>query len=382
MKLERELAIRINPEKSRRFTAEQFAANLARLTDAALSMQGQDRTFVSVVGTNGKGSTSYYLAQLFENQTGLYTSPHLHSVYERIRINLENASEAECDAALLRLEKQHDLSNYSYFELLTILAGFLFHEKNLPVQIFEAGLGGRLDATSIFRAQYVVLTSIGLDHTELLGNSQEEILAEKLGICTKNARFVLCANQPHLSRKTVEEMSPVPVLFFDEPYLQNSYLEFNRRFAKFCARKIAEDSNLALSPASSPLRDPPGRLERRNLNERAIFFDNAHNPDAIRTALSSLRGFDDFPGTDSTRIFYAVLPDRDPDACLAAIQSAGFHKITALTGEAFRPLPEALPAGAADKLLPLLAPWNIFVGSHRLYDSFLDLTRASTKDEH
>ncbi len=376
MILLRELERRINPEKSRRFTARQFRENLERLTQIAEAGGMRDcAVAVSVVGTNGKGSTSYYLAQMLASagSAGLYTSPHLHSVFERIRIDLKPAAEDECNAALEDLSKKEDLSGFSYFELLTILSGFLFSQRKLPVRVYEAGLGGRLDATRIFSAPYVILTAIDLDHTELLGNTPQEILSEKLGICGPLTKRVFCGHQARLRREEIVNASAFPVTFFDEdPARFESYLDYNRAFALFCAEQILSETHPGLQPANAG-EDPPGRLEPRDAHGRRFFFDNAHNPAAFATALSSLAGLPGFPGNDRVQVFYAVLPDRSRPDCESSIDRAGLSRI-GMNAEGFQAIDGGIPAADTAAILKNSRDWNIFLGSHRLYDSFLDLT--------
>jgi len=148
---------------------------------------------VIIGGTNGKGSTAVFLDSICRNaliQTGLYTSPHLHTPLERIRISgkkitLENA--VRISRIILQAEKEIELT---YFEFLTVLAFFYFAEAKVDLAIFEVGMGGRLDATSVVNPVVSVITNISHDHQFYLGNTLKKIALEKAGIIKKNSCVV------------------------------------------------------------------------------------------------------------------------------------------------------------------------------------------------
>lgn len=155
--------------------------------DAALSRMELARpaaTVVQVVGTNGKGSTSGFLdalARAHGRGVGLYQSPHLVSVRERIRINGRLASEARwLEAANAVMAACSDIG-LTYFELLTVMALWLFREAGLELVILEAGLGGTHDATCAVPADLAVLTPVGLDHEAVLGPTLDDIARDKAG---------------------------------------------------------------------------------------------------------------------------------------------------------------------------------------------------------
>ncbi|MDH5656533.1 MAG: Mur ligase family protein, partial [Spirochaetia bacterium] len=177
---------RINPEKSRNFNREDLLKKISRLMetgnqDPFKTPEGTLR--FGIIGSNGKGSTSQILSFYLNNSLpGLYTSPHLKSVTERIQIQNQNLDHEEFNA--LYFEMLHILKedHYSYFEILTILSMYIFNLKKCKYQIYEAGIGGRFDATRMARPQAVILTGISLEHTQILGNSLSEILDEKLAL--------------------------------------------------------------------------------------------------------------------------------------------------------------------------------------------------------
>ncbi|TZF84694.1 bifunctional folylpolyglutamate synthase/dihydrofolate synthase [Pedobacter sp. BS3] len=140
---------------------------------------------VHVAGTNGKGSTSHLLSAILQTagyKTGLYTSPHLRDFRERIRINGEMISEAEVVDFVERIQPDIEITEPSFFEVTVAMAFDHFSRHQVDVAVIEVGLGGRLDSTNIIMPELSVITNIGLDHVNILGNTLPEIAAEKAGI--------------------------------------------------------------------------------------------------------------------------------------------------------------------------------------------------------
>jgi dihydrofolate synthase/folylpolyglutamate synthase len=142
---------------------------------------------IHVVGTNGKGSTSYYLSGILQAhgiKTGLYTSPHLVSMRERIRVNDLPIDEESLDRLIMQVKAAAENVQVepTFFEVLTIVAFLYYAEQNIDVAVLEAGMGGRLDSTAVADGNLIVLTSIGLEHTEVLGSTESAILKEKMGV--------------------------------------------------------------------------------------------------------------------------------------------------------------------------------------------------------
>jgi dihydrofolate synthase/folylpolyglutamate synthase len=160
---------------------------------------------VHIAGTKGKGSVAVMIAQVLTGsgyKTGLYTSPHLHILRERISIDGNLISEAEFAAAMAEvkpfIESMKDDSTFrqlTYFEVLTVLTFTYFRKKHVGFQVLEVGLGGRLDATNVARPIVCIITPVSLDHTQILGNSLEEIAREKAGVI-KPGCWVVLSPQP------------------------------------------------------------------------------------------------------------------------------------------------------------------------------------------
>ncbi len=191
---------------SRKFSLEHIRALLAALGEPQKSFAS-----VLIAGTNGKGSTAATLAAIGQAaglKTGLYTSPHLVRVNERVRISgsrgLEEIPDEDfgrvlgmVDEAARRLVEDGLLPHYpSYFELVTAIGFTWFSEQGVELAVLEVGLGGRLDATNSVEPLVSVITDIGIDHTEFLGHTLREIAGEKAGILRQDGVLVTLSQHP------------------------------------------------------------------------------------------------------------------------------------------------------------------------------------------
>jgi dihydrofolate synthase/folylpolyglutamate synthase len=153
---------------------------------------------IHVAGTNGKGSVSHMIASILQEagyKTGLYTSPHLKDFRERIKVNGEMISEAEVIAFVTYHKVIIGSLKPSFFEMTVAMAFNYFAECNVDVAVIEVGLGGRLDSTNIIKPVLSVITNIGHDHMDLLGDTLEKIAVEKAGIIKENVPVVISETQ-------------------------------------------------------------------------------------------------------------------------------------------------------------------------------------------
>ena len=165
---------------------------LSRLNDP----QNSYKTIL-IAGTNGKGSTAAMAASILQAagyKTGLYTSPHLIDVRERIAINGKQISKLDFSRTIADIRKEI-IEPLTYFEVLTAAAFLYFQNKKVDIAILEAGLGGRLDATNVTRPLVSVITNIGYDHTAYLGDTLTAIAREKAGIIKQNGICLTAARQ-------------------------------------------------------------------------------------------------------------------------------------------------------------------------------------------
>lgn len=171
---------------------------LARVQDVArrLGLPRIAEKVVTVTGTNGKGSTCAFLASLVAQQNlqvGVYSSPHLLHYNERVRISGEDVSDQQLCAAFTAVEAARGDISLTYFEMGTLAAFWLFAQAELDVVILEVGLGGRLDAVNIIDADVSVITNIGIDHHDWLGDTRESVAYEKSGIF-RSGRTAVCGD--------------------------------------------------------------------------------------------------------------------------------------------------------------------------------------------
>lgn len=171
---------------------------------------------VHVAGTNGKGSTSHMLASIFQEagyKTGLYTSPHLRDFRERIRINGEMIPQDKVVELIEKHQNEFEKMGLSFFEMTVGMAFDYFSNEQVDIAIVEVGMGGRLDSTNLITPEISVITNIGLDHVQFLGDTLEKIAGEKAGIIKNNIPVVIGETQSETHQvfedKAAECHSPI-----------------------------------------------------------------------------------------------------------------------------------------------------------------------------
>jgi len=197
-----------------------FKANLDNTIALCDLLDNPQNKFKSlhIGGTNGKGSTSHMLAAILQTagyKIGLYTSPHLKDFRERIRINGQMITEQEVVDFVAEHAKDFETINPSFFEMTVALAFNLFANEQVDIAVIEVGLGGRLDSTNIITPLLSVITNIGWDHMNILGDTLQLIAAEKAGIIKPNIPVVIGEKQPEVAD-----------IFTQKAKLENSALTF------------------------------------------------------------------------------------------------------------------------------------------------------------
>mgnify|MGYP000669094236 CR=1 FL=1 len=177
-----------------------YKADIGNIVAASKYLRNPHTQFKSIhiAGTNGKGSTAHMLTSVLQEagyKVGLYTSPHLKDFRERIKINGEKISEN----SVIKFVDQHKIAFenicISFFEFTVAMAFDYFAKEKVDIAIIETGLGGRLDSTNIIKPELSIITNIGIDHTNLLGNTIEKIAAEKAGIIKENTPIIIGRKQ-------------------------------------------------------------------------------------------------------------------------------------------------------------------------------------------
>lgn len=262
---------------------------------------------IHIAGTSGKGSTAYYATSLLNRAgytTGTLVSPHIASVAERSLINGQPLPEQEYLHYFQEFTSFYATHNLdvSYFEFLTIFSFWLFKKIDVNYIIIEVGIGGRLDTTNVIsRSPTVrVITDIGLDHTELLGNTLTEITQEKAGIIHQNDRVVMNRQTPDVEVAVQQQTDAQHAQLLIASPIIDDFLkilpDFQQRNWTLAYRavekRLALDKKLPLPKEvleKSVHITISGRLEKRNVNGVNIIFDVAHNPQKIRALIDSLR---------------------------------------------------------------------------------------------
>jgi dihydrofolate synthase/folylpolyglutamate synthase len=177
-----------------------YKADIGNIVAASKYLGNPHTQFKSVhiAGTNGKGSTAHMLTSVLQEagyKVGLYTSPHLKDFRERIKINGEKISENSVIKFVDQYKITFENISMSFFEFTVAMAFDYFAKEKVDIAIIETGLGGRLDSTNIIKPELSIITNIGFDHTNLLGNTLKEIATEKAGIIKKNTPIIIGRKQ-------------------------------------------------------------------------------------------------------------------------------------------------------------------------------------------
>ncbi len=194
--------------------------NILRIKKALkyLNLDFQNTFKVHVVGTNGKGSTAIFLAKLFERKykkVGLFTSPHYIDFSERIQVNSKQISAKKLYTILTTLLYDGFFQAYSFFELTFLAALIYFKAQNCDCLVIEAGIGAKNDVTNCFRYKASFLTNIGLDHTEMLGSSLEDIFKDKIATLKDHQLFFTNDSTFFEEIKQIGEVNRSPVFLTD-----------------------------------------------------------------------------------------------------------------------------------------------------------------------
>lgn len=291
---------------------------------------------VHVAGTVGKGTVCYLLQGALRSagyKTGLYTSPHIRDIRERIRVNnrliTRHEFAAAYEAVINKGRARPDV--HTYFEALTAMAFQYFAEQNIDIAVIETGLGGRLDSTNVCAPFLSVITRIGHDHTAVLGRTLPSIAGEKAGIIKPGAPLVTLKqhysvnrvfegtckkNKSQLHYSGAKDITDEAVASYPESFRNVSFYRENLSIAKKAVETLR---GLGFNAAGKHLEaaahgmDLPARLERRTIETthgpRQLFVDAAHNPPAARALAGELKKM-----PMKGRVIFVCAMMRDKDA--------------------------------------------------------------------
>lgn len=353
-------------------------------TEALLRSVGSPHLSFRVVhvgGTNGKGSVAASVASVLTaagHRTGLYTSPHLCTFRERMRVDGRPLSEEAILAAANRLWPLIEESGATFFEATTAIAFLAFAEAGVEWAVVEVGLGGRLDATNVVRPEVVVLTNVALDHTDMLGGTRRRIAAEKAGIVKPGAPVVTgetdAAVLDVFREHAAAAGAPLHLLAPDELGAVACSLEGTRfRLATRAWGELElttplvgphQATNAALAvralecldddarPTAGELRAGlervrwPGRLQVERVGGAVWLFDGAHNPAAADALAAALRRL----APPRPRVFVAgILADKAWPGMLATFARLADHLVLTVPPSA-PPHRRWDPAAAAERV--------------------------------
>lgn len=288
---------------------------------------------IHIAGTNGKGSVSSMLASILSQagyKTGLYTSPHLIDFTERIRINGHCIPQSDVIEFISKTQIHIERIQPSFFELTVAMAFDYFNQEKVDIAIIEVGLGGRLDSTNVIQPELSVITSIGWDHMDLLGNTLESIAFEKAGIIKENrpvvcSRFIQSEALEVIKKKSELEQStfylsePSPKKFELALSLKGSYQKQNLDTVCTSVRVLQnmnynikeEDITTGLQNVTQ-LSGLRGRWERLN-DDPIVICDTGHNAEAIPYLIDQLE--EEYPDVPK-HIIWGMVSDKDRNKIL------------------------------------------------------------------
>jgi len=281
---------------------------------------------IHVAGTNGKGSTSHLLASVFQEagyKVGLYTSPHLKDFRERIKINNEEISEEFVCEFVANNKSFFEANDLSFFEMTVGLAFEYFVKEKTDINIIEVGMGGRLDSTNIITPLVSVITNIGFDHTQFLGNTLESIAFEKAGIIKNNVPVVIGEYTQETkevfltkSKETNSDLNFASDLI-SETYksaLLGDYQVHNKKTAQQTIKVIQTQNKFKISEENikngflNVVKNTGllGRWQQLNDSPKVI-CDTAHNSHGLKIVLNQIQN----EKFDELHIVLGVVNDKD-----------------------------------------------------------------------
>ncbi|WP_111895192.1 bifunctional tetrahydrofolate synthase/dihydrofolate synthase [Acinetobacter sp. MB5] len=297
---------------------------------------------ITVAGTNGKGSTTTTIAAILQQagyKVALYQSPHIYRFNERVKISGLEASDQELIDAFVQVDqarRECGLS-LSFFEATTLAAFLIFQQKQCDVWVLEIGLGGRLDVVNVIEPDVAVITNIGLDHVDWLGDTIEKIAFEKAGIIRPNIPVIFAGQQQlpqAIQDKAQECNAQLHVLNRDYFYQEQS--EDTWLFATPASTLVLPKGHLALDNISTAVATVlvsgltisdqairqgiqaakiAGRFEVRQIQNKTVIFDAGHNPHGVEFLLKQLQNFMQYNKQYSEVVaVFSMLADKDIDS--------------------------------------------------------------------
>jgi dihydrofolate synthase/folylpolyglutamate synthase len=302
-----------------------------------------------IAGSNGKGSTSAFISSILQEcgyKTGLYTSPHFVKFNERILVNNQQIPDANIAEFFEKHEDYIDEHQLTFFEVTTAMAFQYFKDQNVDYAVIETGLGGRLDATNVFNSIASVITSISLEHTQILGETIKEIAGEKAAIIKKNSNVFI--GKLHYEAETViaKKCNETNSRFFRiEDYFNNEsnvlelqngkimlndniiplrgdYQKYNAAIASLVIYETLniDDFSMIKAGISGVISNTGFQGRYEYYNQRPdIIFDSAHNPEGVNNFIKEFRK--DCEKYSKRMLIFGVLKDKNTKEMLNALNN-------------------------------------------------------------
>jgi dihydrofolate synthase/folylpolyglutamate synthase len=322
--------------------------NITRFLEYLGNPQKQLKTF-HIAGSNGKGSTASFIASIlmeFGYKVGLYTSPHFVRFNERIQINSSQIPDDYLAKFINDYSDYIEENKLTFFEVTTAVAFKYFYENNVDYAVIETGLGGRLDATNVLNPLAVLITSISLEHTAILGTTIKDIAGEKAGIIKNNSQ-VFIGRLPGDAENVIDEKcrETNSKLFKIEDYaiikgndlelyteeiefddwsmpLKGQYQKFNAALAGLAVSKVLlKDDLMTISKGiKNVIKNTglQGRFEYYS-TKPDIIFDSAHNPEGIDNFLSEFKS--DMSKYSKRVLLFGVMKDKSIKGMLSNLSN-------------------------------------------------------------
>ena len=370
-----------------------YKADLSNTLALMEALEHPEQAFKSihVAGTNGKGSSSHMLAAIFQKagyKTGLYTSPHLVDFRERIRINGEIIPEASVVDFVDENKAGFEKLGLSFFEMTVGLAFDYFRKEKVDIAIVEVGMGGRLDSTNVLNPELSLITHIGFDHMQYLGDTLAKIAGEKAGIIKENTPVVISERQAECDAvfmAKAKELS-APIHFASDEVsttrlyvdldLRGDYQDHNLRGVLCSLDRLEEMGWQLKETATQALQNVSGLTGLRGrweiMREQPLTIcDTGHNITGVRAIMDQLKKH----SYRQLHIVWGMVADKQLKEILRAMPQSAFYYFTqasiprALDAEELKR--EALKFGLAGKSYPTVAEAVSAAESQVLNDDLL-----------
>lgn len=318
-----------------------YKEDLSNTINLAKHLKHPENGFKSihVAGTNGKGSTSHMLASVLQEagyKVGLYTSPHLKDFRERIRINGQPISKQFVIGFIKRNKAFFEANKLSFFEMTVGMAFDYFSKQKVDIAVIEVGLGGRLDSTNIITPELSVITNIGLDHTQFLGNTLEKIATEKAGVIKPNIPVVIGQTQPETTSVFMlkAKANNSDIYFADQLIAEALESDLKGTYQAHNIKTVMQSVNLLSHMGYTVLKQHLKKgllnvVKNTNLLGRwqvlgeqpKIICDTAHNKDGLTHVMQQLQS----QTYQQLHIVFGVVSDKDLDTIMPLMPKAALY---------------------------------------------------------